>query len=212
MAADEEDLSHHHDTVRLEAFSDGVIAIAITLLVIEITVPHVEGSERLASALVDQWPSYVGFILSFITIGIMWMNHHTMFKDIERCDHVLIGLNLLLLLAIAALPFSTAVLAEYLDQNDDSRTTATMVYGGAFTATAVVFNALWLYASHGRRLIDRHVSDVRVRQRTLRFIPGPVLYAGGVGLALLTPWLTLALYTAMAVLYLLPLDDPEKSS
>ena len=207
MALDEEDLSHHYDTVRVEALSDGVIAIVITLLILEISVPHVEGDETLANTLLDQWPSYFGFVLSFIMVGIMWMNHHTMFKDIERSDHVLLALNLLLLLAIATVPFSTAVLAEYLDQDGATRLTATVFYGGTFTVTACLFNALWLYAARGRRLIDRHVSDARIRTRTVRFVPGPLLYGLGIPLAFITPWLALALYAAMAVLYLLPIGD-----
>jgi uncharacterized membrane protein len=196
---------HHYDTARLEAFSDGVFAIAITLLVLEIAVPHVEGGE-LAHALVDEWPSFLGFALSFVTIGIMWMNHHGLFKDIERVDHTLLVLNLLLLMCISFVPFSTAVLAEYLN-DPEGRLTATLLYGGTFTATAIFFNGLWLYASVGRRLIDAHVSDARVRSRTRRYLPGPFLYGLGLPLGLITPWLTIGLYATASALYLLPLTE-----
>jgi uncharacterized membrane protein len=201
---DQED-QHHYDTTRLEAFSDGVFAIAITLLVLEITVPHVTDG-NLGRALGDEWPSFFGFGLSFITIGIMWMNHHAVFRDIERVDHVLLVLNLLLLLGISFVPFATAVLAENFNDNDPRRV-ATLLYAGTFTTTATLFNAVWLYASRGNRLIDRHTSAARVRSRTLRYLPGPVLYALGLPLALISPWLTIGLYVALAVLYLLPLQE-----
>ncbi len=207
MLEEDQELDHHHDTGRIEAFSDGVIAIAITLLVLDVAVPHVEGNASLGRALLDEWPSFVDFVISFVTVGIMWMNHHAMFKDIERSNHILEGLNLLLLLSIASVPFSTAVLAEYLEVGGDSRVVATMFYGGTFAATACCFNALWFYAARGRRLIDRHVSNARVHTRTVRFIPGPLLYGIGIPLALVSPWLTLAIYAAMAGVYLLPFDE-----
>jgi uncharacterized membrane protein len=196
---------HHYDTTRLEAFSDGVFAIAITLLVLEIRVPHVT-DDSLAHALGDEWPSFFGFGLSFITIGIMWMNHHALFRDIERVDHVLLVLNLLLLLGVSFVPFATAVLAENLNESD-SRRVATLLYAGTFTVTASCFNALWLYASRGNRLIDRHTSAARVRSRTMRYLPGPFLYAAGLPLVFITPRLTLGLYVILAVLYLLPLQE-----
>ncbi len=168
--------------------------------------PHIEAGRRLGDELWDLWPSYFGFTLSFLTIGIMWMNHHGLFKDIERVDHTLLVLNVLLLLGISFVPFPTAVLAEYLRDGDSLRD-ATLLYGGTFTFTAVVFNALWLYASRHRRLIDNHVSDTRIQQRTWRYVLGPGLYGIGLPLALITPWISLGLYVALAALYLLPLND-----
>lgn len=129
------------ETGRVEAFSDGVFAIAITLLIIEIGVPHVEGEEGLAHALRQLWPSYFGFALSFVTIGIIWMNHHGMFKDIERVDHSMMVLNLLLLMCVSFIPFPTAVLAEYM-RNDDNALAATLAYGGTFTLTAIITNVM----------------------------------------------------------------------
>ncbi len=143
--------------------------------------PHVEGGD-LARALRDEWASFFGFGLSFVSIGIMWMNHHGMFKDIERADHQLMVFNLLLLLSIAFVPFSTAVLAAYLDDGSGLRT-ATLLYAGNYAANAVFFNALWLWAYTGRRLIDEHVSETRLRSRTRRYIPGIILYPAGIPLA-----------------------------
>lgn len=204
--AENEDLSHHFNTDRLEAFSDGVFAIAITLLIIEVGVPHVGAGESLSRALWDQWPSYFGFGLSFIAIGIMWMNHHAMFRDIERVDHTLLVLNILLLMGVSFLPFPTAVLAEYL-RDADSRLMATLLYGGTLVVNAVFFNALWLYASRGRRLIDEHVSDLRIHQRTWRFLLGPTVYSVSLLTAFISPWISLWLYVGLALLYLLPVKD-----
>ena len=113
MTSMRHDPEEHANTIRLEAFSDGVFAIAITVLVLEIGVPHVAARESLPQALRHLWPSYFGYAVSFLTIGVMWINHHAMFKDIDRQDHVLLVLNLLLLMCISFLPFPTAVVAAY---------------------------------------------------------------------------------------------------
>ena len=198
--------AHHYDTQRLEAFSDGVFAIAITLLIIEIGVPHVEADGSLTDALLDLWPSYFGYVVSFLTIGVMWINHHHMFKDIVRVDHTLLVLNLLLLLGIAFVPFPTAVLAEYIGEGDYKRE-AVMMYGCTFVVIAVCFDAFWLYASLGLRLIDEHVSEARVASRTRRYLPGPLMYAVGLPLAFVSPWIPLGIYAGLAVFWLLPLNE-----
>src|SRR5579864_8408932 len=101
-------------TGRLEAFSDGVFAVAITLLILNIQVPSVGASTRLAQALIASWPSYLSYVLSFVTVGITWINHHQMFKYITRTDHTLLFLNLLILMCITFIPFPTALLAQYI--------------------------------------------------------------------------------------------------
>ena len=193
-------------TVRLETFCDAVIAIVITLLVLEIHVPVAESDSDLVTQLGHQWPSYFGFALSFVTIGIMWVNHHHMFHDIERVDHVFLILNLLLLLSLSFIPFSTAVLAQNLE-NADTRFVATLLYGGCFVATAILFNAVWNYAAIGRRLLRPDVSDTRIRRRTTRYLFGPVLYGATLPLGLVTPIAALTVYVVLALLYLLPIDD-----
>ena len=199
------DARHHYDTARLEAFSDGVFAIAITLLIIEIGVPHVGEGQSLADALRHLWPSYIGYALSFLTIGIMWMNHHHMFRDIERTDHSLIVLNVLLLMCISFIPFSTAVLVAYLQ--DDELPRAMLAYAATLTVTAILFNAMWLYAAFVGKLIDPHVSETRLRSRTVRYLPGPILYALAIPLSFWNPWASFALIVALAVLFLLPIPD-----
>jgi len=206
VARSSHDENYHDDTARIEALSDGVFAIAITLLIIEIGVPHVEEGHGLGSLLRELWPSYVGYALSFLTIGVMWINHHAMFKDIEHSNHTLIVLNILLLLCISFVPFPTAVLAEYVRDNDHA-VAATLAYGGTFTVTAIVFNALWLYAATHKTMIDAHVSDERIRSRTRRFIGGPLLYAAGLPLAFVSPWLSIALWVALTAFFLLPLNE-----
>lgn len=202
----EADDAHHADTLRLEAFSDGVFAIAITLLIIEIGVPRIDAGQSLAAALRELWPSYFGYGLSFIMIGIMWMNHHGMFRDIGRTDHTLTALNVLLLMCISFVPFPTAVLAAYMREGDQVLP-ATLAYGATFTITAIVFNIMWHYSARGRRLIDEHVSDARVRARTRRYIGGPLLYAIGLPLAFINVWIAIGLWSALAIFFLLPLSE-----
>lgn len=196
----------HANTLRLEAFSDGVFAIAITLLVLQIGVPRIEAGQSLAEALRHLWPSYFGYALSFATIGVMWANHHAMFKDIDRQDHTLVVLNLLLLMTISFLPFPTAVVAAYI-RDADGRLVATLAYGATFTVIATAFDAMWLYASYERRLIDEHVSDGRLRSRTRRYLPGPLMYGITLPLAFISPWISMALYGAYALFWLLPYHE-----
>jgi uncharacterized membrane protein len=141
-------------------------------------------------------------VVSFLTIGVMWINHHHMMKDIDRADHTFLVCNLLLLLAISFLPFPTAVLAECMNDGD-YRLEATLAYGCTFTVIAIFFNVMWLYASVDRRPIDEHVSDAHVRRRTRRYLPGTLLYATPMLLAFVNPFITLGIYAALAAFYLL---------
>jgi len=194
------------DTGRLEAFSDGVFAIAITLLVLEIRLPPAEemrAAGGLAAALARLWPSYVGYVISFIIIGIMWANHHSLMKLIGRVDHTFITLNLILLLFISFTPFPTAVMAEHL-ADPHERATAVAFYCGSFTLTAVWYIALWLYASRGRRLIADHVSDRALAAVTRAYIPGAPLYLAATLLAPVSATLSLTIVTGLALLYMLP--------
>jgi uncharacterized membrane protein len=206
MTSMRHDPEEHANTGRLEAFSDGVFAIAITLLVLEIGVPHVAANESLPEALQHLWPSYFGYAVSFLTIGVMWINHHAMFKDIDRQDHTLITLNLALLMCISFLPFPTAVIAANI-RDEHSRLAATLAYGTTFTIIAIAFDAMWLYAVSGRRLIDEHVSDARLRSRTRRYLPGPLMYGITLPLAFISPWISLALYGVYVVFWLIPPPD-----
>lgn len=192
------------ETARIEAFSDGVFAIAITLLVLEIKVPPAgEGARRLITELGQLWPSYLGFVMSFTVIGIMWANHHNVFKLVRRSDPLFVGLNALLLMCVSFLPFPTAVLAEYL-RVPAERTTAALVYGGTLTVTALAFDALWLYASRWGALLDARVDREQVRTITRRYLPGAPLYLLATLLALWNVAASLAMHIGLAVLYMLP--------
>lgn len=200
------DEQYHVDTGRIEAFSDGVFAIAITLLVLDVRVPHVDDSGSLAAALIDIWPSYVAYAVSFVSIGIMWVNHHNMFKDIARFDHTVIVLNLLMLLTISFLPFPTALVAEYVREGHH-QTEAVLVYVSSMVAIAITFDALWLYVSRQGHLLDEHVSPARIRSRTLRYLPAPIIYGLGIPLAFVSFWIPLAITAALAAFFLLPISD-----
>jgi uncharacterized membrane protein len=140
-------------TTRLETFADGVFAIAVTLLVLDIRLTTGSAGGTLSHRLGDAWPAYVAYALSFITIGIMWANHHAIFDLIERTSHGLIVANLLLLMFVAFLPFPTKVLGDYLREGGHDQHIAAVFYSGTFTVTAAIYNALWQTAAWKNRLI-----------------------------------------------------------
>ncbi|MEX0683896.1 MAG: TMEM175 family protein [Dehalococcoidia bacterium] len=139
-----QDPDAHSSTHRVEAFSDGVFAIAITLLIIEIAVPHLEGDESLGDKLRELWPSYAAYVLSFITIGIYWANHHSFFELFRRTNHIFLMLNVVFLMAVAFLPFPTTVLGDYL-KDDANRDSAVTFYALGLLMPAVGWCALWSY-------------------------------------------------------------------
>jgi uncharacterized membrane protein len=171
---------------RLEAFSDGVFAIAITLLVLEIKVPSPDSGHSLAHGLVELWPSYAGFSVSFITIGIIWVNHHAVFATVDSVDRPLLFKNLLLLLTVSFIPFPTAVMAEYL-RADSGESLAAAFYAGSFFVMGVAFRQIWPHAA--RNWASR---------------VGPALYLTAAALAFLNAYLTLAVCAALAIYYALP--------
>ena len=184
------------ETERLEAFSDGVFAIAITLLIIEIHVPAREHAETLGHELLRIWPSYLGYLTSFLTIGVMWINHHYVFELIARVDRTMLLLNTLLLMMIAFVPFPTAVLAQFVET--DGARAAAFLYGATLTLTALAFLAWWRYASAGRRLIDENVPDEVIDDITRSYAPGSLLYGGAALLAFVEPWASAAAYLGIA--------------
>jgi uncharacterized membrane protein len=190
-------------TTRLEAFSDGVFAIAITLLIIEIHVPAREHAETLGHELLRIWPSYLGYLTSFLTIGVMWINHHYVFELIAQVDRTMLLLNTLLLMLIAFVPFPTAVLAQFIET--DGARAAAVLYGATLTLTAIAFVAWWRYASAGRRLIGDEVPDEVIDDITRAYTPGTLLYGGAALIAFVQPWVSAAAYLAIAVFYALPL-------
>jgi uncharacterized membrane protein len=190
------------ETARIEAFSDGVFAIAITLMIFQIKVP-VPGDLPLFRQLVGLWPSYVSFFISFAFIGIMWINHHRLFTHIRRSDNLLLVLNLLLLLGVTAVPFPTAVLAAHLGQRDQR--TAALLYHGTYFFIAVFFNLLWRYAAqHNRRLLAPDADAVAVEKITRQYGYGPLLYLICFALAWVNVWASLIMNLALACFFALP--------
>jgi uncharacterized membrane protein len=193
------------DTARVEAFSDGVFAIAITLLVLELKVPPENVGTSLGRALLELWPSYLAFLTSFFTIGIMWLNHHRLFSMIQRTDHTLVMLNLLLMLGITAVPFPTALVAEHLGHEGEK--TAAMVYSGTYVVIAIVFNVLWRYAARGRRLLGSNVDATAVEKQTRQYVFGPVVYFIAFLVALVSAPLSFWINMAIAAFFALPPMD-----
>jgi uncharacterized membrane protein len=189
-----------NETARIEAFSDGVFAIAITLLILEIRVPPQTADGVLRDALLDLWPSYLAFLASFMTIGVMWLNHHRLFSLINKKDDGLIALNLLLLLGITWLPFPTALLAEHLLGPHVDQQAAALVYAGSFFAISIVFNVMWRYAVRVKIVDD----DLNVAAITRQYAFGPIMYAVLVLIAYFSAEWCLVLSALIALYFALP--------
>jgi uncharacterized membrane protein len=198
-----QDGSGFSETSRLEAFSDGVFAIAITLLILEVKVPRAGTERGLVRALLLLWPSYLGYAISFVTLGIMWANHHAIFTYIRRTDRYFLLIHVFFLMCISFLPFPTAVLAEHLP-HPESRRIAVAAYSATLVVIALAYNAVWWYAVAGRRLLDARADPVAVRTISRRYALGPISYAISFVLAFVNVWASLSVHGILAVLYLLP--------
>jgi uncharacterized membrane protein len=194
-------------TNRLEAFSDGVIAVAITLLVLNIDLPTLHKAETLAHGLARQWPVYAAYVTSFLTIGIIWINHHVMIGRLREADRAILFLNLLLLMSIAVLPFATKLMAAYLRRSHGQHLAAA-IYSGAFLVMAVWFttlNAHILLAKHQK--LRQSLSSERRRQILVRSVSGLVPYAIATVLAVVSSYVTIAICLGIAVFYALPIGS-----
>ena len=187
------------DTGRLEAFSDGVFAIAITLLILEVRAEQSPG-ESLAAALHHALPEIGAYAASFLQIGIMWANHHALFRLVDRVDQLLILVNLLLLGCVSFLPLPTRLVAEH-TSGPDART-AVLLYGATLTANAVAFNLIWRRVVHAGLLIEG-VHPAFVRDVDVRYLMGLVAYAAATLVALLSPLAAVLLTVALALMFLL---------
>jgi uncharacterized membrane protein len=187
-----------NETARVEAFSDGVFAIAITLLILEIKVPPSAAHEGLMVGLKNLWPSYLAYVASFATIGVMWLNHHRLFTLIVKNDDGIVAFNLLLLLPISWMPFPTALLAEHLDGPDS--VTAGVVYAGSFLFIAIIFNLMWRYAVKSKAVADH----LDVHGITRQYSLGPIMYAVLVAAAFVSGTLVLVMSALYAVYFALP--------
>jgi len=187
---------------RVEAFSDGVFSIAITLLVLEIRVPNLgEGAtpQKLIDALSAQWPSYIGYLVSFLTIGNAWINHHNLFRLVGRVSHGLLITNLLLLMAVGFLPFPTALLADTLGKSGEQ--VGVVVYAGTFVFTAVMFNLLWLSV---KKVLRPEVPRSVIEAINRSYLLGPPISIAALVIAFVNPTLGILVIGGLMVLYLLP--------
>lgn len=194
------------ETARTEAFSDGVFAIAITLLVLEIRVPDahaIAAAGGLLPALGALWPSYLGYVISFLTIGIMWANHHAVFTYVDHADRYFLIINVMFLMCIGFIPFPTALLAEYLP-NPAQRRVAVAAYSATLVIVAIAYNALWWYAAYGKRLLAPDADPIAVATISKRYALGPVSYLVSFALAFVNVWASLAVHGILAGYYLLP--------
>lgn len=191
------------ETGRVEAFSDGVFAIAITLLGFALKVPDV-ATTSLRAELVAGWPSYLAFTTSFVTISVVWINHHRVFSHIVRVDHALLLLNALLLMTVALVPFGTAVLANHFARASHART-ATTLYGAIFVALTGAFDLMWRYAARRHRLLDRAADKPTIRRINRQYGFGPLLYLASLALAQWSPWASVAADLLLVVYFALPL-------
>jgi uncharacterized membrane protein len=191
----------HRETVRLVAFSDGVFAITVTLLVLEIRPPPDDGD--LLDGLLTLWPSYLAYAVTFMFIGQVWVNHHVMFDHIQAADRVILFLNTMLLMVVAFLPFATSVLAEAL-RSSHGQQTAAVFYGIAFVATALTFNAIWQYACR-RRLVSETIHPTVATAIARRFQLALAWLAIGTLVGALLPGLGVAAIAAFNAFYWLPI-------
>ena len=188
------------NTDRLEAFSDGVFAVAITLLVLGLSVSANHG--HLARALGREWPHYATYVVSFLTIGIIWMNHHAQFDRIDHADRTLMVLNLFLLMFVTLIPFPTGLLATYLHAGTDEHVAAA-VYAGTLLAMSIAFFSTYLWAAH-RRLFAPWVGEQHVGYLVRRNGAGLLVYAAAIAVAFASASVSLALCGLVALYYLHP--------
>ena len=188
---------------RTEAFTDGVLAIVITLLVLELSVAA--GSENdLLQAIFDQWPSYLAYFTSFFTVGAFWLRHHTITNAMAAVDGGFIRLNLLAIFFLSFLPFPTKLVAEFLETEDATRV-AVVFYGILLFLAAVSFRLLWLHVARNRELLEPETTDERVRELSEALTPSMVGYVVAILVGLVLPHLAVALYFVVAVLIALPI-------
>lgn len=183
-------------TTRFETFSDGVFAIAATLLVLEFSV----SGDDLGHELLHIWPSYLAYVTSFLTIGIIWMNHHHTVSLIARTDRTMLFINNLLLLTVAFLPFPTKLVGDNLRGGDEQA--AALAYAGTLVAMAILHQFWWQYARRNRRLIDDETPDSALRAVDRAYWPGVPMYAAVFIVAFFSPLAAVVITFAIAAFYL----------
>jgi TMEM175 potassium channel family protein len=186
---------------RLEAFADGVFAIAATLLILNVDAQIPGDARDLGASILHIWPSYLAYAVSFVTIGIMWVNHHTVISQIDRTDRRFLFANIGLLMCIAFVPFPTRLVAEHI--RGDGARDAALTYGFTMVATAIMFSVTWFYASRGGRLLRRDADPAVVSGISRSYLPGPWIYLAAALLAFVSPTASVLAFLAIAAAYVL---------
>ncbi len=193
-------------TARLEAFSDGVFAVAITLLVLDIKVPSLDNLPKgltLGGALLEEWPAYMAYFTSFLTILIYWVNHHNLFKHIKMVDHTFLLLNGLLLMTITVIPFPTSLLVAYIRQPEEQQIVA-LVYSGTSVVLALIFFFFWSYAAANNRLLSDGADQKEMRNLTNQYRLGPLVNSVAFVLAFVNAWLSFSVCLLLALFFAFP--------
>jgi TMEM175 potassium channel family protein len=186
-------------TSRLETFADGVFAIAATLLILNVDAQISEDVHDLGADLLHIWPSYLAYAVSFVTIGIMWINHHTVMSQIDRTDRRFMVATVGLLLCIAFVPFPTRLVAEHI--RGHGARDAALAYGFTMVATAIMFATTWFYASRGKRLLRPDADPAVVTGISRSYLPGPWIYLVATLIAFASPATSVVLFMAIALFY-----------
>jgi uncharacterized membrane protein len=189
------------DRSRLEAFSDGVFAVAITLLALNLVVTGPTGAGSLADQLQGKWPAFLAYLVSFFMIGIIWVNHHVLIRSITAVDRVLLFLNLMLLLFVVLIPFTTATMADYFSRHDWDTKVAMAIYGGAFLGMSIGFSAIFEWTLHGQRVHNPLPPEQHWAARR-RFVSGGLVYVVAIVVALFSDVAAFALIALTAVYYI----------
>jgi uncharacterized membrane protein len=191
-------------TGRAETFADGVLAIAATLLILNVGGSLPAGAQPvrdLGHDLVHSWPTFAAYGISFFTIGIIWVNHHALMHQIARVDRTFLFLTVFFLMTVSFIPFPTRLVAEHLQ--DDQGRVAAMTYGFTLTATAVGFNALWQYAIYKRRLLREDADPTVVKGITRSYLMGPWVYLLAALVALASPGASLIMFAGINLFWVL---------
>jgi len=190
------------DSGRLEAFSDGVFAVAVTLLALNLAIsgpgPH---QPTLAAKLADHWPVFAAYVVSFATIGIIWVNHHALFRNLSEIDRTMLFLNLLMLFFVVSIPFATSTIAAYLRAGDGDASLAAAIYQGVFEGMAIGFTLLFQRAIRCEHLRVA-LTPEQARRAAIRFGIGNLGYIAGIAIAFASAPASLALSGLIAVYYI----------
>ena len=194
-------------TGRIEVFSDGVFAIAITLLILDVSVPEA-AFDNLWRGIADEWPSYLAYATSFTTIGLLWLIHHAIFRRLEYANSWVMRINLAVLMAVAFLPFPTKLLAEAI-HNEEAERAAVIFYGATLLTISLLFSALWVVIMRHRELLRPEVSEPEINAILLVTTPNLGFYVGVIVLAIFAPTVAAFGYLVIAIVGVLRAQDDQ---